>query len=41
MNLETLKSLKRWCNYMDVELMTSIFTPQAYSLAKEVGFEAI
>ena len=39
MNLETLKSLKRWCNYMDVELMTSIFTPQAYSLAKEVGFK--
>ncbi len=31
---EVLTQLKRWCDYFEIELMFSIFTPDAYALVK-------
>lgn len=37
-NLESLKKINRWCEYYEIEFMTSIFTPDAYKLARNINF---
>lgn len=34
-NRDILADLKKWCEYFEIELMFSIFTPEAYELIKE------
>ena len=34
-NLEYLKKIDAWCKYFDIEFMVSIFTHDAYKLAKK------
>lgn len=38
LNLEDLQKLERWCKWFQIEFMVSIFTPEAYELAKKVNF---
>jgi len=33
---KTLKQLKSWCDYFDIEFLVSIITPQAFELAKTI-----
>ena len=35
---EILVQLKRWCDYFEIELMFSIFTEEAYQLARKFNF---
>jgi N,N'-diacetyllegionaminate synthase len=36
MDLDTLKKLKRWCDYFDIEFMASVFNEEAYGLLKQI-----
>jgi len=38
-NLDSLKKLDNWCEYFNIELMVSIFTTDAYDLAKNINFK--
>jgi N,N'-diacetyllegionaminate synthase len=33
-----LSDLKKWCEYFDIELLFSVFTPEAFELIKEFDF---
>lgn len=37
-NDETLHKLKKWCDYFEIGFMVSIFTPEAYEMAKSINF---
>ena len=36
MNPERLQTLKKWCEYFDIEFMSSIITPEAYEWVRDV-----
>ena len=37
MNPERLQKIKKWCDYFDIEFMTSVFTNEAYELVKNLS----
>src|SRR5688500_3855595 len=33
-----LRTLEKWCGYFDIEFMVSVFTDEAYDLARRIDF---
>lgn len=38
-DLDTLKKIKGWCDYFDIECMASIITEKAFKMAKKIDFK--
>jgi N,N'-diacetyllegionaminate synthase len=38
LDLDSLKKIEHWCKWFGLEFMVSIFTPEAYELAKQLNF---
>jgi len=38
LDLETLRTLKQFCDYHEIEFMVSVFTAEAYQLARQIDF---
>lgn len=38
-DLDRARWLKAWCDYLDIEFMASVITPEAFEMAKEVGMD--
>jgi N,N'-diacetyllegionaminate synthase len=38
LDFESLQKIEQWCKWFDLEFMVSIFTPEAFGLAKQLNF---